>query len=203
MSAALRVPTTIPEAFLDRVHAVSPARVEAADLRVELVLDLMAHGHWRAHTHRELASLWGIGPEAVRAYSTAASKVLKLQFSPERNEEIRSVVLARLWTLGDEARNRTEEVVDVKGEVHEVRRPDMRTALASVVAFAEVMGIKTNKHEHRVSVTDLSDTELQERLAAIAGSDPGVQAALAKAGFKREVETTGAEVTEADSGKER
>lgn len=184
----------LPEPWATRAKAISPARHEGADPRVELVLDMMAHGIWQPKLARELAQVWSIGVDAVQQYSSAASRVLRLQFAPERNEEIRGVVLARLWTLGNEARDRTEEVVDAKGEVHTVRRPDMRTALAAVIGFAEVMGIKTNKHEVRVSPTELSDAELHQKLAELVGENPQVQEKLAAMGFRKEVVTQGEEV---------
>ncbi len=188
---------SLGEPWLSRAHEASPARVEAADLRVELVLDMMAHGVWQPKMARELARVWGLAVDSVQQYSAAASKILRFQFSPERNEEIRSVVLARVWTLGNQALERTEEALDVKGEVHTLRKPDMRTALTAVVNFAEVMGIKTNKHEHRVTTADLSDAELNERIAAIVGENPAVQERLRDLGFRREVVAQGEEVPDA------
>ena len=197
MSRALQAPSTLSEQRIRQALEISPTRAVSSDLRVELVWDMMREGEYvRGRTDKELAKLWEIGVDAVHQYTAVASKLLRMQFAPERNEETKAMLLNRILKLGDAALNRTEEVVDVKGNVHEVRRPDMRTALAAVVEFAQLLGIRTNKHEVRVSAADLSDAELHERLAVIVGENPALQEKLAGMGFKREVQTTGEAVEE-------
>ncbi len=200
MSNAIQTPSTLSTERLTQALEISPARAESSDLRVDMVWDMMVRGEYvRGKTDRELAAVWGIGVDAVQQYTAIAGKLLRLQFAPERHEEIRATLLHRIAHLGHAAEHRTEEVVDIKGNVHEVRRPDLRTALASAVEFAQLLGIRTNKHEHKVTTADLSDAELHARLAAIVGENPAVQEKLAGMGFKREVQTTGESMPEEKS----
>ncbi len=197
MGNALQVPVTLSDTRLAQAQTISPARVESSDLRVEFVWDMMIAGEYiRGRTDKELARVWGIGVDAVHQYTAVASKLIRLQYAPERNEETKALMLHRILHIGEASMNRTEEVVDVKGNIHEVRRPDMRTALASIVEFSQLLGIRTNKHEVRVTASDLSDAELHERLAKIVEADPGLQEKLQAMGYRREVQTTGTEVPE-------
>ncbi len=197
MSAAIQMPSTLSEHRVRQALEITPARALYSDLRVEFVWDMMREGEYvRGKTDKELAQLWGIGVDAVHQYTAVASKLLRLQFAPERNEETRAILLNRIQRIGEAAMNRVEEVVDIKGEVRQVLRPDMRTALASVVEFAQLLGIRTTKHEHKITTADLSDAELAAKLAAIVGENPAVQEKLSAMGFRREVQTTGETVEE-------
>lgn len=198
MGAELATKTTLTRARIEQALEITPARKESSDLRVEFVWDLFVHGEYvRGRTDKELAAIWGIGVDAVHQYSAVASKLLRLQFAPERHEEIKATLLNRILRIGDEAANRTEQVLDIKGRRRTVRRPDMRTALAAVVEFAQLLGIRTTKHEHRVTTADLSDAELHAKLAEIVAADPKLQESLGAMGFRREVVAEGQEVPDA------
>ena len=66
--------------------------------------------------------------------------------------------------MGQSALERTEEVVTVKGDVVEVRRPDHRTALRALEVEVDLFGLRVQRHHHTVTAGELTTEQIHEQL---------------------------------------
>lgn len=168
--------------------AEAKATLTPAD-RADMIHDWMVRGWYvKGKTHKQLAKVWGLAPSSVRHYSTEAIHRFRKELLDKSRDELLAELLLRMSAIGQDALERTEEVVDAKGEIHEVRRPDHRTALRAAEATGELLGLKVQRHHHTVTAGELTNEQLVEQLRA-----HGVQVVLPGA---PPVLTTGTEVTE-------
>lgn len=180
--AAQRAAQVRPE--LIREAAAMTTRAE----RVEWLVGVMLAGRFPWGTDRMLAPVWGMHEGAVRDITSEAARAYRSRIGRlgvQAGEEFRAVLLAQLAFIGIDALERTEEVVDNRGNVRVVRKPDHRTARQAVVDMAQLAGLNVQLHE--VNVTTLTDEQ--------------IRAQLRLHGFEvRQLETTGEAITAGDAG---
>lgn len=181
---------------VSRARELSPellaeaARATDKTLRIELIHDWMLRGvYLKGRTDKALAEAWGCARSTVWSYSAESVRLLRRDLSEQSREELLASLLAKVSAIGQSALERTEEVVSVKGDVVEVRRPDHRTALRAAEATGELLGLKVQRHEHRVMAEQMTTEQIIEQLKA-----HGVQVALPIT-----TTTTGEEVAEKDT----
>jgi hypothetical protein len=155
------------------LHREAASAVEVS-ARIELIHDWMLRGTYlKGRTDKALTKVWGVARSTVWGYSAHAVRLLRKELTERTREELLAELLARVSAIGQDALERTEEVVTVAGEVVEVRRPDHRTALRAVEATGELLGLKVQRHEHRVMAEQMTTEQIIEQLKA-----HGVQVAL-------------------------
>lgn len=151
---------------LTREHAASAARAGTVVLRVEWLELFLAGGHYvPVATEIALSELWGVARKTVENWVGEAWRRLASMHAPERSEEIRAEMLARIRVVGDAALNRRREVVNMQGAVVSVSDPDCRTALQAVVEMATLMNIREQRWRGKVDLVALSDAQILEQLA--------------------------------------
>jgi hypothetical protein len=91
---------------------------------------------------------------------------LATMHSPERSEEVRAEMLARIRVIGDAALNRKREALTMAGDVVALSDPDCRTALQAVVEMATLMNIREQRWRGKVELSALSEEEILQQLAA-------------------------------------
>lgn len=152
---------------LPREHALVAQRCNTALLRVEWLELFLAGGHWvPVATEVALSQLWGVARSTISNWAGEAWRRLASMHAPERSEEIRAEMLARIRVIGDAALHRTKEVVTVKGDVVPVSDPDCRTALQAVVEMATLMNIREQRWRGKVELSAMSEDEILKQLAA-------------------------------------
>lgn len=148
----------------DHSRAREAVTVEA---RVDLICEWMARGRYeKGKTDRELSRVWSVDVRTVRNYSAEARRLLARELTSRSRDELLAELLARVSFIGQDALQRTEEVVSVKGEVVEVRRPDHRTALRAAEATGELLGLKIQRHHHTVTAGEMTTDEILAQLNA-------------------------------------
>jgi uroporphyrinogen-III synthase len=125
---------------------------------------MMLDGRFTWNTTSDLAKRWRCDPSTVRSYAAEALRAYRRELERSGGEEYRARLMAALEQVGRSALERTEEVVDVMGDVRRVHRPDHRTARQCLVDLAQLGGLLVHKHE--VSVSELTDEELRAQLRA-------------------------------------
>lgn len=183
---------------ISRAGDLTPEQVEEALShkapadRADMIHDWMVRGWYvKGRTHKQLAKVWGIVPSSVRHYSTEAVHRFRKELLSKNRDELLAELLLRIGAIGQDALERTEEVVDGKGDVHEVRRPDHRTALRAAEATGELLGLKVQRHHHTVTAGELTTEQIVAQLQA-----HGVEVRLP-------VLTSGVEVTEPDAAAQK
>ncbi len=168
----------------DALRKLAEAAKTPAD-RTQVCFDIMAQLKWQSGcTDRELAALWGVARSTVWGYSTQASRLVKLQLGDP--EEIRARVALEIAAVGRAAQERTEETVTVQGDVVELRKPDLRTALSALCEIRNTLAPVPKVHEvtHSYAEKDLDELlaiaarELAERkpiIQVLGTGEHGVQ----------------------------
>jgi hypothetical protein len=165
------------------------------DKIVEAIALEMAEGTWRPFKSvRELALRTGVSLSNAQKYSAEASRLLRLSWG---QEEAKVAVLERIAQIGRAAETRTEEALDGDGCVHELRKPDHRTALQAAKHLADILGLSGANSEVVIRYQQMSDSDLwreaQRFVAQLRGNtnDDGI-------------ETTGEEIPELpDAGEDQ
>lgn len=153
---------------LTREELETAAECMTVTQRVEWLELFLSSGRYRPRrTEHELAQVWGVASQTVRNMSAEAGRRLASDHSPERHEEIRARLVARIYAIGDAALNRRKEVLNMAGEPVAVLDPDCRTALQSVVEAATLLNIREERWRGRVDVTALTEEQILEQLAAV------------------------------------
>jgi hypothetical protein len=136
---------------------VSHEAREAKDVVIGTICLDMAAGTWHPYKGRmELMTTHGLSRVSADRYVAEATRILRLSWG---GEDAKAAVLERIASIGHGALERTEEVVDSKGQIHTVRKPDHRTALGSARALAEILGMGTQA-TITMKYSNLSDAEL-------------------------------------------
>ena len=177
--------STSPGHARARAEAIHVVRL--TDARVRAIMEEMAGLTWYPGRVRELAAEWGVSTTTVGTAATEASRMLQASVDPEA---VQAALLQRLEYLGQAALDRTEEVVDGKGQVHRVHRPDTRSAVRCAEVLLEAWGAARSRKERHLA--GLNRRELLERLLQQAIRDPaGREAILRVARQAESVEATG------------
>lgn len=146
-------------------HQAEATRCANAAAKVQLIHDWMLTGVYvKGKTDRALAALWGCTRSNVWNYSTEAWRLLSRQLQGATKEELVAALQARIAAVGQSALERTEEVVTVKGDVVEVRRPDHRTALRALEVEVDLFGLRVQRHHHTVTAGELTTEQIHEQL---------------------------------------
>jgi hypothetical protein len=136
----------------------SPAREVDTEGRIQQIMQAMAELRWRGRSSQEeFAARFGISAKRLEVLSAEASRRLKATWD---HEHLREILITRMATIGQAALERTEEVVDKDGRVHEVKRPDHRSALNAVCAIRDTLGLTVQKHEVTHRYEQMDDREL-------------------------------------------
>jgi hypothetical protein len=134
--------------------------------RVELCYGWMVRGWYvRGRTDKDLAEVWGITPAAVRSYSAEAGRLFQRELVSKSRDQLLSELIMRIGAIGQDALERTEEVLS-DGVPVEVRRPDHRTALRAAEATGELLGLKIQRHHHVHSPAEMTTAEIVAQLEA-------------------------------------
>lgn len=136
----------------------------SVEQRVSIICSWMARGLYQPGSADDLAPVWSVTPEAVRKYAAEARRMLARELTSKSRDELLAELLSRISFLGEEARNRTEEVALQSGQVVEVRRPDHRTALRAAEATGELLGLKVQRHQHTITAGELTTDQIVEQL---------------------------------------
>jgi hypothetical protein len=140
-------------------------RCGSALMRVEWLELYLAGGHFvPVATEVALSQLWGVARSTVSNWAGEAWRRLASMHSPERSEEIRAEMLARIRVVGDAALHRTKEVVSVKGDVVSVSDPDCRTALQAIVEMSTLMNIREQRWRGKIDVSTMSEEDILAQL---------------------------------------
>lgn len=104
-------------------------------------------------------------------------------------------VLERIVQVGRAAEQRTEEVVDAKGNVVTISKPDHRTALTALKHLADILGLSGSNSEVVIRYQQMSDSDLAREasrfLAQLTGESNG---------RSNSYETSGEEIPKVASG---
>lgn len=144
------------------------------DKIVESIALEMAEGTWRPfRSVRELAARLGISLPNAQRYCAEATRLLRLSWG---QDEAKVAVLERIAQIGRAAETRTEEALDAEGGVHELRKPDHRTALQAAKHLADILGLSGANSEVVVRYQQMSDSELwretEKFVAQLQGKNP-------------------------------
>jgi len=137
---------------------LDPALTTAKDQRIREIALRMAAGDW--HPYRgplDVARQTGLSPHTVADYAKEAARLLRLSWA---DDQARVALLERIQTLGEEARSRTEEVLDKDGRVQTLRKPDMKSAIRATEIVANILGLTKQQHDVRVSYEAMTDEQL-------------------------------------------
>ncbi|HYQ30402.1 MAG TPA: hypothetical protein VER04_24400 [Polyangiaceae bacterium] len=130
------------------------------DKLIEAIALEMAEGTWRPFKSvRELAARQGISLTNAQRYCAEATRLLRLSWG---QDEAKVAVLERIAQIGRAAETRTEEALDATGQVHELRKPDHRTALQAAKHLADILGLSGANSEVVVRYQQMSDLELMK-----------------------------------------
>lgn len=147
----------------------------AKDKIIEAIAYRMSAGDWAPfRSVRELAASHCLTLENAQKYTAEASRLLRLSWG---GEEAKMAVLERIAQVGRAAERRTEEVVDAKGNVVMVSKPDHRTALTALKHLADILGLCGSNSEIVVRYQQMSDSDLAREatrfLAELTGESNG------------------------------
>lgn len=143
------------------------AQCVTSTAKAQLIHDWMLTGVYvKGKTDRALAEVWGCARSTVWNHSAFAWKLLNQQLKGATKEELVAALQARIAAVGQSALERTEEVVTVKGDVVEVRKPDHRTALRALEVEADLFGLRVHRHHHTVTAEQLTTEQIHEQLRA-------------------------------------
>ena len=152
---------------LTREELETAARCANVVQRIEwLEFDMLPTGRYHPRMLVQLGEAWGIRPASAAEHVAEAWRRIATGHAPERAEEIRARLLARIDRIGEESLNRTKQVVTMSGEVVDVRDPDCRTALQAVVEFATLTNVREQRWRHQVDLTKMDESEILEQLKA-------------------------------------
>ncbi len=182
--------STVPSRAREPYSQAQKQQLVAAvtlEQRVDLITAWMARGWYQPGDGPGLARAWNISESMVSRYASEARRMLSRELLSKSRDELLAELLARISYLGQDSLTRTEEVVTVKGEVVEVRRPDHRTALRAAEATGELLGLKIQRHHHTVQASELTTEQIIEQL-----QKQGVEVRLPA------LETTAEEVAETE-----
>lgn len=128
------------------------------DKLIEQIAFEMAEGNWRPYRSvREVAVRYGITLGNAQKWAAEATRLLRLSWG---QDEAKVAVLERIAQIGRAAEARTEEIVDAKGELHTVRKPDMATAGKMAIGLANILGLSGANSEVVIRLQTMSDTDL-------------------------------------------
>jgi hypothetical protein len=148
---------------LDGDWAVLAARAVTKAEQVDFIIEALRAGVYRRGlTTKAMCRVWNVAVGAVVAREVEALRSYARALD-EHSDVLAAELALRIQSIGQSALERTEEVVDRDGCVHEVRKPDHRTALAAAVELAELAGLRKTRIE--VDVMALSDEQIRAQLA--------------------------------------
>lgn len=141
------------------------------DKIVEQVALQIAEGTWQPYKSvRELAAKLGVSLHAAQGYASEATRLLRMSWG---QDDAKVAVLERIAQLGRSALERTEEVLDMSGNVHTLKKPDHRTALAAAKHLADCLGLSGSNSEVVVRYQQMSDSELLREVKELALQQKG------------------------------
>jgi len=142
------------------------------DKIVEAIAMEMAEGLWRPfRSVRELAARLDCSLTHAQKCAAEASRLLRMSWG---QDEAKLAVLERIARIGRDAEERTEEALDMAGQVHTLRKPDHRTALAAAKHLADCLGLSGTNSEVVIRYQQMSDADLLNevhRLSQSAGAN--------------------------------
>jgi len=160
------------------------------DKIVEAIAFEMSEGKWRPYRSvRETAARYGVALSQAQKYAAEATRLLRMSWG---QEEAKVAVLERIVQIGRASEERTEEVLDMKGKVRTLRKPDMATAGKMAVVVAGILGLTGTNSEVVVRYQQMSDSDLAREASRFLAQLPG-----AKNGSGSH-ETTGEEIPDAE-----
>jgi hypothetical protein len=136
------------------------------DKIVEDIALSMSSGEWHPHRSvREFAARLGMSLSNAQRYAADATRLLRMSWG---QDEAKVAVIERIAMIGRAAENRTEGALDAKGEVHELRKPDHRTALQAAKHLADMLGMSGTNNEVVVRYQQMSDADLWREVQSFA-----------------------------------
>jgi len=164
------------------------------DKIIESIALEITQGTWRPfRSVRELAARLDIPLSRAMHYAGEATRLLRMAWG---GEEAKAAILERIAEIGIASETRTEEVVDMKGNIRTVRRPDMRSALAAAQTVANALGLTGSNSEVVIRYQQMTDSDLLrevQRLSLLESKKPDA----------RTIESDGQEVSpEPNPGRE-
>lgn len=136
------------------------------DKIVEQVALEISDGTWQPYKSvRLLAARLGVSLAQAQRYAAEATRLLRMSWG---QDEAKVAVLERIAQLGRSALERKEEVLDMSGNVHLLKKPDHRTALAAAKHLADCLGLSGSNSEVVVRYQQMSDSELLREVRQLA-----------------------------------
>jgi hypothetical protein len=142
------------------------ARASAATTKAErvdfVILALRRGVYHRGTTTLACARLWSLSEGAVADVEVEALRAVNRALENDRGELLSELML-RIEALGHGAVDRTEDYVDRFGNLHTIRKPDYRTALAAAVELGVLAGVR--REVVQIDVRTLSEEQIVAQLA--------------------------------------
>lgn len=136
---------------------------ETREKGVAEMVRTMANGEWVPGSSTiAFAERFGIAVGTAKDWAGEASRQLRALAATDR-EELREVFVSRLARL--EALALTKQAYTMKGEPYDA--PDLRTAVAAVAEQAKLLGLVTQKVDVTARTEQLTDEQIQQRLAEL------------------------------------
>ncbi len=144
--------------YANSKHFIQGDSVAAKDANIKEIAHIMATGVW--HPHRsvvEYAKSAGLQEVTVKEYAAEAARLLRLAWT---DETARVAILEKIYRVGDDAANRTEEVLDKDGCIHTVRKPDYKTQVTALNSIAAILGMSRQQIDVTHNYEKMTDQQL-------------------------------------------
>ncbi|MEI9950811.1 MAG: hypothetical protein WDO74_17980 [Pseudomonadota bacterium] len=141
-------------------HFLKGGSVAAKDGNIKEIAHIMATGVWHPHKSVvEYAKTAGLQEVTVKEYAAEAARLLRLAWT---DETARVAILEKIYQVGNDAANRTEEVIDKDGCVRTVRRPDYKTQVTALNSVAAILGMNRQQIDVNHNYEGMTDAQLFE-----------------------------------------
>lgn len=165
-------PGAAARAFLRKVRELKYSKAEAIDaaltktkteLRVEMIVDMMASGQWiSGQTHRLFSKQWGISTGRIDELAAEANRVIRSYIRDAGNPERRAEIVARI----------TQNVERLAAKAEQAGPKSYRDALEGQRLLAQLYGVLVEKHLDMVEDPFKGWTEEQLDRFARTGEQP-------------------------------
>ena len=140
------------------VHRADEGTTAAKDRTIAEIARIMSTGAWRPYTSTmEYAAKIGLTEWTVAEYAKEAARLLRIFWS---DESARANLIGRIQKLGEDAANRTEEVLDKEGNKVTVSKPDHKSAITAANSLTAILGMTRQTVDVKVSYEKMSDAQL-------------------------------------------
>ncbi len=139
-------------------HFIKGGNVAAKDANIKEIAHIMATGVWHPHKSVvEYAKTAGLQEVTVKEYAAEAARLLRLAWT---DETARVAILEKIYQVGQDAANRTEEVLDKDGCVRTVRKPDFKTQVTALNSIAAILGMTRQQIDVTHNYEGMTDQQL-------------------------------------------